>query len=169
MVNSPPRKALFAGLIQDEEGNPVDAVMVGDVPNYVVDDAGFRRHVESKGVDIQVIEMLREQFLAHQEIATEAMLQMLGIPDPDNPLELATADDLMEFTGTETTLREPVSLDHLFSEWWLDEVRLEGMQLSVTEDERVELSAHAHAVGVAGAFTGDLPYPPACLPQWKRS
>jgi hypothetical protein len=81
MVNSPPRKALFAGLIQDEDGNPVDVVMVGDVPNYVVDDAGFRRHVESKAVDLQVIEMLREQFLAHQEIATEAMLQMLGQDD----------------------------------------------------------------------------------------
>ncbi|MGD9048450.1 MAG: hypothetical protein PVF77_10375 [Anaerolineae bacterium] len=81
MVNSPPRKALFAGLIQDEDGNPVDVVMVGDVPYYVVDDAGFRRHVESKAVDLQVIEMLREQFLAHQEIATEAMLQMLGQDD----------------------------------------------------------------------------------------
>lgn len=81
MVNSPPRRALFAGLIQDEDGNSVDAVMVGDVPNYVVDDAGFRRHVESKAVDLQVIEMLREQFLAHQEIATEAMLQMLGKDD----------------------------------------------------------------------------------------
>ncbi len=55
--------------------------MVGDVPNYVVDDAGFRRHVESEAVDRQVIEMLREQFMAHREIATEAMLQMLGKDD----------------------------------------------------------------------------------------
>jgi hypothetical protein len=76
-----PRTALFAGLIRDEEDNPVEAVMVGDVPNYVVEDAGFRRHVESKAVDCQVIEMLREQFVAHQEIATEAMLQMLGKDD----------------------------------------------------------------------------------------
>lgn len=81
MAYSPPRSALFAGLIQDEEGNPVDAVMVGDVPNYVVEDAGFRRHVESDVVDLQVIEMLREQFMAHRDIATEAMLQMLGKDD----------------------------------------------------------------------------------------
>lgn len=81
MANSPSHTALFAGLIQDDNGNSVDVVMVGDVPNYVVEDAGFRRHVESKMVDLQVIEMLREQFLAHREIATEAMLQMMGKDD----------------------------------------------------------------------------------------
>ncbi len=81
MGDSPPRTALFAGLIQDEDGHPVDTVLVGDVPNYVVDDAGFRRHVESEGVDRQVIELLREQFLAHKEIATDAMLKMLGKDD----------------------------------------------------------------------------------------
>jgi hypothetical protein len=81
MADSAPRSALFAGLIQDEDGHSVDAVLVGDVPNYVVDDAGFRRHIESEGVDRQVIEQLREQFMAHQEIATESMLQMLGKDD----------------------------------------------------------------------------------------
>jgi hypothetical protein len=81
MADSPPRTALFSGLVQDEEGNPVDSVMVGNVPNYVIDDAGFRRHVESEVVDRQVIEMLRERFMEHQEIATEAMLQMLGKDD----------------------------------------------------------------------------------------
>jgi len=81
MADSPPRSALFAGLIQDESGNPVEAVMVGDVPNYVVEDAGFRRHVEAEAVDRQVIGMLREQFMAHRDIATEAMLQMLGKDD----------------------------------------------------------------------------------------
>ena len=81
MADSPPRTALFAGLVQDEGGNPVNVVLVGDVPNYVVEDAGFWRHVESEDVDRQVIEILREQFMAHQEIATDAMLQMLGKDD----------------------------------------------------------------------------------------
>jgi hypothetical protein len=81
MAESSPRSALFAGLIQDQDGNPVDVVTVGNVPNYVVEDAGFQRHVESEVVDRQVIEMLREQFMAHREIATEAMLQMLGTDD----------------------------------------------------------------------------------------
>jgi hypothetical protein len=81
MTNVAPRSALFGGLIRDEQDNPVEVVMVGDVPNYVVEDAGFRRHVESEVVDRQVIEMLREQFMAHKEIATDAMLQMLGKDD----------------------------------------------------------------------------------------
>lgn len=81
MTQVPTRPALFAGLVQDEEGNPVDVAVVGGTPYYVVDDAGFRRHVEAEGVDRRVIEMLREQFMAHREIATEAMLQMLGKDD----------------------------------------------------------------------------------------
>ena len=81
MSHLPPRWALFDGLVQDEEGNPVKVAMVGDTPNYVVEDAGFLRHVESESVDRQVIEMLREQFMANREIATEAMLQMLGKDD----------------------------------------------------------------------------------------
>lgn len=81
MSSATPRSALFGGLIRDEQDNPVEVVMVGDVPNYVVDDAGFRRHVESEVVDRQVIELLREQFVAHKEIATDAMLKMLGKED----------------------------------------------------------------------------------------
>ena len=73
--------ALFAGLVQDEEGQPVDTVTIGHIPNYVIEDAGFRRHVEAETVDRQVIEMLREQFLAHKEITTEAMLQFMGKDD----------------------------------------------------------------------------------------
>ena len=81
MTDSTPRSALFAGLVQDEDGNPVEVVVIGDVSNYVVEDAGFRRHVEAEAVDPRVIEMLREQFMAHREIATEAMLEMLGKDD----------------------------------------------------------------------------------------
>lgn len=80
-MTSAPGTALFQGLVQDEDGNPVDVVMVGSTPNYVIDDEGFLRHVEAEAVDRRVIELLREQFLAHQEIATEAMLQMLGKDD----------------------------------------------------------------------------------------
>ncbi|HSJ53175.1 MAG TPA: hypothetical protein VLC52_05460 [Anaerolineae bacterium] len=81
MAGTTARTALFAGLVQDEDGRPVDTAMVGDVPTYVVDMDGFRRHVDSEAVDRQVIELLREQFMEHREIATEAMLKMLGKDD----------------------------------------------------------------------------------------
>lgn len=73
--------ALFSGLVQDEWGKPVEVADVGGVPHYVVDDAGFLRHVEAEAVDRQVIEMLREQFMQHRELATGAMLEMLGKDD----------------------------------------------------------------------------------------
>jgi hypothetical protein len=41
MANQP----LFAGLVVDEFGNPVETAFVGDEPMYVVNDQGFRRHV----------------------------------------------------------------------------------------------------------------------------
>ena len=81
MTAAPARSALFAGLVQDNEGQPVEVVLVGDVPNYVVEDAGFRRHIESEIVDRQVLELLREQFMAHRELATQAMLEMMGRDD----------------------------------------------------------------------------------------
>jgi len=55
--------------------------MVGGVPCYVVDDDGFLVHVASEPIDRQIIESFREQFLQHREIATEAMLKMLGSDD----------------------------------------------------------------------------------------
>jgi hypothetical protein len=106
------RSALFAGLVQDEEGSPVEVVMVGGEPYYVVEEYGFGRHVEARAVDLQVIEMLRDQFLAHREMATEAMLQMLGrddlftkamidasIKNMDQVLEAGLPDDARAWLG----------------------------------------------------------------------
>jgi len=76
-----PSHALFAGLIRDDQDQPVDVAVVGQAPCYVVEDGGFRRHIESEAVDRQVIQILRDQFLEHKEIAMEAMLKMLGRDD----------------------------------------------------------------------------------------
>ena len=49
---------MFASLqlIFDEYDRPVEVAYVGDEPCYVVDDAGFRRHIPSEQVDVQVME-----------------------------------------------------------------------------------------------------------------
>ncbi len=36
---------LFAGLVADELGNPVETAFIGSEPCYVVNDDGFRRHI----------------------------------------------------------------------------------------------------------------------------
>ena len=81
MSDAPAHPALFTGLIRDEEDEPVETVMVGNTPCYVVLDDGFRRHIEAETVDRQVLAMLRGQFMEHKEVFTEAMMQMLHKDD----------------------------------------------------------------------------------------
>ena len=81
MTSVSPRSALFAGLVCDQSGAAVETAMVGETPCYVVEDDGFRRHIDSETVDRQVIALLRDQFEAHRDMATAAMLQMLGKDD----------------------------------------------------------------------------------------
>lgn len=75
------RHALFTGLVADENGQLVEAANVGDEPHYVVNDAGFRRHVAAGAVDRQVLSSLREQILAHKDIVLQGAMQMIGRDD----------------------------------------------------------------------------------------
>ena len=78
---NPPRHALFAGLIFNEQDEPVEVVYIGAVPHYVILDDGFRCHVEAETVDRQVMELLRQQILSNRELVTQGMLAMLGKDD----------------------------------------------------------------------------------------
>jgi hypothetical protein len=76
------RKALFSGLIEDEFGHSVDTVIVGEEANYVVDDAGFKRHIPSEQVDRQVLDFMREQVKGKEDLISEQTAEMLGQDDP---------------------------------------------------------------------------------------
>jgi hypothetical protein len=76
-----PRQALFAGLIFNENGEPVEVAYVGDDPCYAIPDYGFLCHVSARDVDAQIIIRLRDQMLAHREVITAQILQMLGRDD----------------------------------------------------------------------------------------
>jgi hypothetical protein len=78
---NPPRHALFAGLVLNEQDEPAEVVYIGTVPHYVILDDGFRRHVEAETVDRQVIQLLRQQILSNRELVTQGMLDMLGKDD----------------------------------------------------------------------------------------
>lgn len=77
-----PRQPLFAGLIVDEEDRPVETAYVGDEPCYVVNDAGFRRHIPSQQVDRQVLQMLTSQIQGSEGLVAEQTAKMLGQEDP---------------------------------------------------------------------------------------
>jgi hypothetical protein len=76
-----PRQALFAGLVIDEFDRPVDVAYVGGEPCYVVDDAGFRRHIPSEQVDRQVLAMMGDLMKGNEGPLAEQAAKMLGQDD----------------------------------------------------------------------------------------
>jgi hypothetical protein len=75
------QQALFAGLIVDENGNPVETGNVGGESMYIVNDFGFRRHIPSEQVDRQVLRMMAEQIKGHEDLLSEQTAKMLGQED----------------------------------------------------------------------------------------
>lgn len=76
-----PRQPLFTGLVVDEFDRPVGTAYVGDEPCYVVDDAGFKRHIPSAQVDRAVLEMIRQQIRGNEGLLSEQAAKMLGTDD----------------------------------------------------------------------------------------
>jgi hypothetical protein len=74
-------KPLFEGLVFDELDQPVEVAYVGNEPCYVVDDAGFRRHIPTEQVDRQVLEHMRELIEGHEGIISDQAAKMLGQED----------------------------------------------------------------------------------------
>lgn len=75
------RKALFAGLVVDEYDQPTEVVYVGGEALYVVNDDGFRRHIQSEYVDRQVLNHLRDLMSGHEDLITEGTMKMIGQED----------------------------------------------------------------------------------------
>ena len=76
-----PRQPLFTGLVFDESGRPAESTLVGDEPCYIVDDAGFRRHIPSEQVDRQVLGQFAEMMKGSEDLLSEQTAKMLGQED----------------------------------------------------------------------------------------
>ena len=76
------KKQLFSGLVFDETGRPADSAYVGDEPCYVVDDAGFRRHIPSEQVDRAVLANMQELIKGSEDLVSEQAAKMIGQEDP---------------------------------------------------------------------------------------
>lgn len=75
------KHALFAGLVFNERDQPAEVVYLGETPFYVILDDDFRRHVEARAIDSQVMRWLRDRIMEHQEIVTEQAMKMIGRDD----------------------------------------------------------------------------------------
>jgi hypothetical protein len=77
-----PNQAVFAGLVFDENDNPAEVVFVGGEPCYVVNDAGFHRHIPAEQIDRQVLENMASLISGHEDAVSEQTAKMLGQEDP---------------------------------------------------------------------------------------
>ncbi|MCB9109752.1 MAG: hypothetical protein H6634_00750 [Anaerolineales bacterium] len=73
---------LFAGLVVDEDGNPVQTSSIGNEPAYVIDDAGFLRHIPAEQVDRAVLNQLAEMMKGSEDLLSKETAKMLGQDDP---------------------------------------------------------------------------------------
>jgi hypothetical protein len=83
-------KAIFEGLVFDEEENPVAVKVIGNEAFYVVNDDGFLRHIASDYVDKQVITQLQKQFEENKDAIIEQSAKLLGIEDPFSQAAMAS-------------------------------------------------------------------------------
>ena len=97
------RQALFEGLVYDEAERPVTVTNIGGTAHYVVDDAGFLRHVDSEEVDRQVLAVFLSQLEDNKEIAVEQMLNLMG------------KDDLFTKAAVDASLRN-VDMDQILAQ-----------------------------------------------------
>ena len=77
-----PKRPVFAGLVVDENDQPAEVAYVGEEPCYVVNDAGFRRHIPAEQVDLQVLEALQSNIEGNESLLSEQAAKMLGQDDP---------------------------------------------------------------------------------------
>ncbi len=125
------RQALFAGLIYDEEGQPVDTAVIGDEAQYVIDDDGFLRHVDAEAVDRQVLAIFLDQLEQNRDMAVEQTLNLMG------------KDDLMTKAAIEASLRN-IDMDQIIAQGMPAQARdMMGMM-----GFRIIINFHGEVIGM---------------------
>lgn len=76
------RQALFAGLVFDELDRPLTVALVGTEPNYVIDDAGFRRHIPAVQIDQHVLNEIKKIIQGNEDFLSQEAAKMMGTDDP---------------------------------------------------------------------------------------
>jgi len=77
MTNQP----LFAGLVVDEFDRPAESAVVGGEAFYVLDDAGFKRHIAAADVDRQVLQQMQDLMKGKEDLLSAQAAKMLGQED----------------------------------------------------------------------------------------
>ncbi len=97
--------ALFAGLVYDEVDNLVEVTHIGTEAHYVVNDAGFHRHINAEDVDRQVLHVLLQQLEENKDMAVEQALNFLG---KDDFMTKAAVDASMRNVDVDQILKQGI-------------------------------------------------------------
>lgn len=76
------RQALFPGLVFDEYDRPLETGWIGSEPAYVINDAGFRRHVPSEEIDNVVLGEMKKLIQGNEDFISREAAKMVGADDP---------------------------------------------------------------------------------------
>ena len=126
-------KPLLKGLIFDEFDQAVDVIDVGGEPCYVVNDAGFRRHIPSEQVDRQVLIQMSNMIEGHEDELAEQTAKMLG------------QDDIFSKALIENQLK---NLDQQFEEVLKAGIPEEGRAYMGMMGFRVKINVHGEVLEV---------------------
>ncbi len=74
-------KAVFEGLVFDENDQQLTVSYVGSEACYVIDDDGFLRHISAEQIDRQVLEELGGQIEDNKDLIAEQTEKMIGKDD----------------------------------------------------------------------------------------
>jgi hypothetical protein len=127
----------FEDLVVTEEGAPVSVAYVGATAYYVINDQGFRRHVEARPIDRAVLLQFTEQLTAHRDEASAAMLRMMG---QDDLFAKAAVDSALQNLNVEQVLDQTLPGD---ARQWLGMLGLRVVINRHGELVRVEMPAAA--------------------------
>lgn len=75
------RKALFVGLVFDEFDQPLEAGWIGSEPAYVINDAGFRRHIPAEQIDNVILGEMKKLIQGNEGFLSEQTAKMIGADD----------------------------------------------------------------------------------------
>lgn len=73
---------LFAGLVYNEEGEPVHTTTVGREACYAIPEGDFLRHTDAIEVDRQIVARIKERLLGMKDAVVEGAMHVMGSDDP---------------------------------------------------------------------------------------
>jgi hypothetical protein len=127
------QKALFEGLVSDENGNAVGVAYVGEDPTYVVWEDGFKYHVDSRPVDEAVLAVFRDQVKQNEDLVSDSVMKMMG------------KDDLFTKAAVSSTVK---NLDKNFAQLFETGIPEQARQYLGMLGFRVVINRHGDVVNV---------------------